>query len=208
MTAYARRNLWKCILSVDENCLYSDTDSIFALGHQDFSWYNDEVTQKLKAVCDYYAFDFERTRPVKKNGKKSPLGVFDKEDDCTEFRTLGAKRYVERRSGDGKLHLTVAGINKGAVELLHNNIDNFKDGFNFDKDKKPVHKQLCTYTTEQPPITWPDGYRSTYTHGINLRPTGYNLGMTEDYKALIGYFDKTPDELPDAVKNSLRGKFV
>lgn len=208
VTAYARRNLWKCILSVDENCLYSDTDSIFALGHQDFSWYNDEVTLKLEAVCDYYAIDFERTRPVKKNGKKSPLGIFDKEDDCTEFRTLGAKRYVERRAGDGKLHLTVAGINKGAVELLHNNIDNFKDGFNFDKDKKPVHKQLCTYTTEQPVITWPDGYRSTYTHGINLRPTGYNLGITEDYKALIGYFDKTPDELPDAVKNSLRGKFV
>lgn len=208
VTAYARRNLWKCILSCDEDCLYSDTDSIFCLGHHDFTWYNDEVTEKLKKVCTAYALDFSRTRPKKRNGKESPLGIFDKEDDCTEFRTLGAKRYVERRASDGRLHLTVAGINKGAVELLHNDIDNFKDGFYFDKDKSPVHKQLCTYCTAQPPIKWPDGYYSTYTHGINLRPTGYKLSITGDYKSLIGYFDKNPDELPDTVKNMMRGRFV
>ena len=162
------------------------------------------LTEKIRKMCDLYDIDFERTRPKKKNGKQAPLGIFDKEDDCTEFITLGAKRYVERRATDGRLHLTVAGINKGSVELLHNDISNFKDGFNFDKDKKPVHKQLITYVTDMPSVIYPDGYRSTYTHGINMRRTGYLLSMTDEYKSLIKYFDKTPAELPEQVKISFR----
>ena len=207
VTAYARRNLWKCLLYCDEDALYCDTDSIFVKGSYDFSWYNEEVTEKIRKMCDLYDIDFERTRPKKKNGKPAPLGIFDKEDDCTEFITLGAKRYVERRATDGRLHLTVAGINKGSVELLHNDISNFKDGFNFDKDKKPVHKQLITYVTDMPSVIYPDGYRSTYTHGINMRRTGYLLSMTDEYKSLIKYFDKIPAELPEQVKISFRGKF-
>lgn len=207
VTAYARRNLWKCLLYCDMDALYCDTDSIFVKGTYDFSWYNDEVTEKIRKMCDLYGIDFERTRPKKKNGKPAPLGIFEKEDDCTEFITLGAKRYVERRATDGRLHLTVAGINKESVELLHNDISNFKDGFNFDKDKKPVHKQLITYVTDMPSVIYPDGYRSTYTHGINMRRTGYLLSMTDGYKSLIKYFDKIPAELPEQVKITFRGKF-
>lgn len=208
VTAYARRNLWKCLLSCDETAIYCDTDSIFVKGRHDFTWYNAEVTEKIHKMCDLYGIDFQRTRPKKKSGKEAPIGIFDKEDDCTEFITLGAKRYVERRKSDGKLHLTVAGINKSSVELLHNNIYNFVDGFNFDKDKKPVHKQLATYITDMPSVIWPDGYHSTCTHGINLRRTGYVLGMTDEYKDLIGYFDRPVEEImTEQIKQSMRGKY-
>ena len=208
VTAYARRNLWKCLLSCDETAIYCDTDSIFVKGRHDFTWYNAEVTEKIHKMCDLYGIDFQRTRPKKKSGKEAPIGIFDKEDDCTEFITLGAKRYVERRKSDGKLHLTVAGINKSSVELLHNNIYNFVDGFNFDKDKKPVHKQLATYITDMPLVIWPDGYHSTCTHGINLRRTGYVLGMTDEYKDLIGYFDRPVEEImTEQIKQSMRGKY-
>ena len=108
-----------------------DTDSIFVLGKHDFSWYNEEITNKIKKSCEINELDFSRTRPKTPKGIEKPLGIFDSEDSCNEFITLGAKRYVERRDSDNKLHLTVSGINKGAVELLEDNIENFKDGFDF-----------------------------------------------------------------------------
>lgn len=185
VTAYARRNLWKCILSCDMECMYCDTDSIFVLGKHDFSWYNKEVEDKMRKACDEMGIDFEKTRPKTPKGKQKPLGVFAPEEPCSEFVTLGAKRYVERRISDNKLHLTVSGINKEAVELLDNDISNFRDGFNFDKDADCVSKRLATYVTDMPMVMYPDGYLSTYRQGINMRRTGYLLSMTSEYKDLI-----------------------
>lgn len=204
VTAYARRNLWKCIESCDREVLYCDTDSIFVRGKHDFTWYNDEITQKLKVACEVNNLDFNKTRPYTPKGKQKPLGVFDKEDDCIQFKTLGAKRYVERRV-DGSLHLTVSGINKNAVELLNDDINDFKDGFNFDKDADCVTKKLCTYLDNMPTCTYPDGYVSTYTHGINLRRTGYLLSITDEYKNLIKYMNYDINDLPESIVNHLRG---
>lgn len=208
VTAYARRNLWKCIEKCDDDLLYCDTDSIFVLGHHDFTWYNNEITEKIHKACDIMGLDFNKTRPKTPKGIEKPLGIFAPEDSCTEFITLGAKRYVERRASDNKLHLTVSGINKGAVALLNNNITNFKDGFDFDKDAECVTKRLSTYIYDMPVTTWEDGYVSRYTHGINLRRTGYNLTMTDEYKELIDYYNMTTEDLPEQFIVSLRGKFT
>ena len=208
VTAYARRNLWKCIEKCDKDLIYCDTDSIFVRGKHDFSWYNEEVTKKIKTACDIMELDFNKTHPKTPKGKEKPLGVFASEDNCTEFITLGAKRYVERREKDGQLHLTVSGINKDAVELLHNDIANFKDGFDFDKDADCVTKRLSTYVYDMPVSVWQDGYISKYTHGINLRRTGYNLTMTDEYKELINYYNMTVDELPEQFMVSMRGRFT
>ena len=207
VTAYARRNLWKCIESCDHDVLYCDTDSIFVLGKHDFSWYNDDITKKLKTACKKQNLDFNKTRPKTPKGKEKPLGIFDSEDSCIEFKTLGAKRYVERREGDGKLHLTVSGINKGAVELLNDDIDNFEDGFNFDKDADCVTKKLSTYIVDMPTVKWNDGYISTYTHGINLRKNGYVLSMTDEYKKLISYMDFNLNDVPENFEILMRARF-
>lgn len=205
VTAYARRNLWKCIESCDHEVLYCDTDSIFLRGEHSFSWYNEEVTEKLRKSCEYNKLDFNLTRPKTPKGVEKPLGIFEKEDDCCQFKTLGAKRYVERRINDGKLHLTVSGINKDAVELLQDNIDNFRDGFNFDKDADCVTKKLSTYLDDIPDLTWPDGYKSSHRFGINMRNTGYEMTITDEYKLLIKYMEYTLDDLPEAFINHLRG---
>ena len=208
VTAYARRNLWKCIESCDEDMIYCDTDSIFVRGQHDFSWYNEEITEKLRVACEIQGLDFNKTHPKTPKGVEKPLGVFAPEDNCIEFVTLGAKRYVERRETDGKLHLTVSGINKGAVELLNDDIANFRDGFDFDKDADCVTKRLSTYINDMPVSIWQDGYVSRYTHGINLRRTGYNLTMTDEYKELINYYNMTVDELPEQFMVSMRGRFT
>ena len=205
VTAYARRNLWKCIESCDRDMIYCDTDSIFVRGEHDFDWYNKKVTEEIRKSCEINGLDFNMTRPKTPKGKEKPLGIFEKEPDCTQFKTLGAKRYVERRSTDNKLHLTVSGINKEAVELLQDDIDRFADGFDFNMDADCVRKKLSTYLDEIPDITYPDGYKSTYKFGINMRNTGYLLSITDEYKLLIKYMNYAIDMLPEAFVNHLRG---
>lgn len=205
VTAYARRNLWECMESCDDKVIYCDTDSIFVKGENDFEWYNKKITEKIKKACNEMDLDFEKTRPETVTGKKKPLGIFEKEDDCMEFITLGAKRYCERRA-DG-LHLTVSGINKDAVELLNDDVSNFRDGFNFDKDAECVKKRLSTYITDQEKTAYPDGYISDFQYGINLRRNGYNLTMTDEYKDLINYCDRYYREDDEAVINHEKGNF-
>ena len=208
ITSYARRNLWKCMQSVDTELIYCDTDSIFVEGEQDFSWYDKEITEKLRKSCEINGLNFEDTRPKDKKGIARPLGVFTREDDCIEFITLGAKRYVERRATDGELHLTVSGINKDAVQLLNNDISNFRENIEFDKDADCVTKKLATYINNQPKVTYPDGYRSTVSYGINLRRTGYKLTITDEYKSLIDLVENLSQEYTDQFLVSKRGWFA
>lgn len=205
--AYARRNIWKLIAKYDSDVIYTDTDSNFFLGHKDVSWYNIEITEKLKRAAADMGIDFKKYCPANPKGEIKQLGVFDKEHDCTEFLTLGAKRYVYRDASTGKLMLTVSGINKDAVHILNDNIYNFKDGLCFDKDYPTVHKQMTTYCYHMPDIKYPDGYISTYRDGINLRPTGYTITITAEYNDIINKFrDFNFSELPDAYFNHLRGR--
>lgn len=206
--AYVRRSLWRCIHKYDREVLYADTDSIFLKGKGSFEWYNEEVNERLKVSAAANYFNLSSAMPKTQDGKTVVLGHFAKEPDVSEFVTLGAKRYCERRINDGQLHLTISGINKGAVSMLNDDIENFKDGFDFDKDDPSVHKSLSTYISEQGRIEWPDGYISTQKHGINMRRTGYKLEITDEYKDLIKYGEMTVDDLPDNFFVTTRGRFT
>lgn len=105
------------------------------------------------------------------------------------------------------MHLTVAGINKGAVALLNDDIENFTDGLEFDKDSDFVTKRLATYITDMPPVVFPDGYKSDYRFGINLRRTGYKLTLTDEYKRLIDYESVDAGELAESYINNMKGRF-
>ena len=215
ITAFARRRLWRCLLGErvnkykwknDEFVLYADTDSLFILGEADFSKYNKSVTKDLEKACHHHGIDVEMLRPKTPKGIEMPLGHFTREQNAIEYRTLGAKRYCERRD-DGKLYLTVSGVNKNAVYCLHDNINNFADGLNFDKDFPTVKKQLLTYVSDAPPVTFPDGYKCNYKYGINLRRNGYKLTMTSEYKNLINYVNMDLTTLCDEYKNAMRGRW-
>lgn len=134
ITAYARHNLWECLLSCDKDVIYCDTDSLKIRKRYDFSWYNQKVQAKIEECCKFFGLDPALAAPVDKNGIPHPLGHFDEEDGWTEFKALGAKRYCYRSAVDGQLHLTVSGISKDAVICLKDDIDNFNEETVFDKD--------------------------------------------------------------------------
>ena len=206
VTAIARYRLWELIRYCDQDLLYTDTDSIFYIGDYDFSWFDNNITKRLKEACEATGLDFSKTRPLDSKGNIQPLGILSDEPDCKEFRTLGAKKYVERRLDD-KLYLTVSGINKGAVDCLENDIENFADGFVFDKDHPSVHKNLLVYVDNMPEIVYPDGYISHYSRGINMRPNGYEIHMTDEYKEILNASKMYIEELPEEFMNHLRGHF-
>ena len=179
VTSAARHRLWQCIMKIDNDLVYTDTDSLFYLNDHSWKWFYDDATRRLQEMCKARDIDFERTRPRDKEGNKHPLGVLEFEPECQRFRSLGAKKYCEER--EGKLYMTVSGVNKAAVSALNGNIENFRDGFIFDKDFEDVHKSEITYVDNMNPVTFPDGYHSELKHGINMRPTGYQLSIPTIY---------------------------
>ena len=189
ITAYARHNLWECLLTCDEDVVYCDTDSLKIRKEVNFDWYNEKIDEKLEKACALHRIDFQKTRPKDPKGIEHPLGRFEREDDWSEFKTLGAKRYCYRSKVDSKLHLTVSGINKSAVSCLNDDINNFTEDTVFDKDHEDVHKQYSVYISNQPHVLWNEGeydeYESDCVFGINMRPTGYSMSITDEYLMLL-----------------------
>lgn len=146
ITSYSRFNLWTGILSVGEDYLYSDTDSIKMINwkkHMSYvNDYNKKVTEKLLKTVEYYGFDKKDIEPKDVHGIKHPLGVWDFEGIYTDFKTLGAKRYIyyenNKKTGVNELHITIAGLPKDAgVKYLQE----------ISKDKKEVFKNFSNHLT-------------------------------------------------------------
>lgn len=191
ITSYAKRNLWKCLIPNDRYVAYSDTDSLKMAKDIDFSWYNKEVDDKLKIMCFIRGINYNLTKPYDKYGECHPLGYFEREWVAEEFVTLGAKRYCYRKKG--KLHLTCAGINKGAVDVLNDDINNFSDELVFSHKNNKCRKMLLTHINgDMLEVTWRQGkydeYNSTHKYGINMRKIDYSLNINDLYKDLVNEF--------------------
>ena len=201
----SRCRLWQdCIIPYDKHVIYADTDSIFTDIPIDFTEYNKKIDRKMKKVCAERGLDYEKCIPFsKKKNRITALGHMDEEKRIKSFRTLGAKRYVERQIEDGQLHLTISGVPKDAVTLLKDDIENFKDGFVFDKDEDDMHKLMHTYFDNQPDITFPDGYVSHQRRGVNLRPNSYKLSLNKTFKEMMKDIDN--ETMNDPFMNHMRG---
>lgn len=156
--------------------VYCDTDSVKYLGEIDLTKFNNERIADSKKSGAY------ATDP---KGITHYMGVYEKEHDMCEFRTMGAKKYVYRENPDDKLVCTIAGVSKnaGGKELEeHGGIEAFHEGFTFEKAGG-----LEAVYNDKPPITETerDGRRITITSNVTLRPSTYTLGLTAEYKRLL-----------------------
>lgn len=153
VTSYARRNLYTGILEFGDDYIYSDTDSIKCLNmdrHMDYvNGYNRYIVAAIDKCLKSYGLDPDLSRPKNIKGSIKQIGVWDWEtekDPYTEFKTLGAKRYMYMQ-GD-KLHITIAGVSKALgrdyIAAQGNPFNFFADGMVIDKEHsgKLTHSYL------------------------------------------------------------------
>lgn len=199
-TSYARYNLSYLIKQIDENSIdwlngdiiYSDTDSVKYMNNHDdiINNYNKKVDDIISKSAKHFNFNINRYYPTDINGKKHPLGYADFDGSYTEFRTLGAKKYIARYTKDNKLHMTLSGVKKDSVVYLNNNIENFKPSHVFAQNESG--KLGHYYNDNQKPFTI-DGVTYNYKHGVCLQPASYYLNLS------LNYFTFLEDLLNDDV---------
>ncbi len=198
VTAYARRNLWTGIISVGNDYVYSDTDSLKLLNYEDhkeyINWFDSQIVGKMVAMCDYYKFDKTLLAPKTKDGIVKMIGVWDYEGTYKRFKTLGAKRYlVENRDN---VYLTVAGLSKRngvdyMVELAGGDLSKVFDIFT-DKLYVPAErtgKMTHTYIDDELKFMVTDYLGKTATvnplSGVHLEPCDFTLSIAKQYSEFL-----------------------
>lgn len=199
VTAYARRNLFTGIYELGRDYIYADTDSVKYINrekHVDYFWnYNLNITKKIRAVLTYYNIDPDQAAPETIKGEKKQIGVWDWEtgkDFYTDFKTLGAKRYIYTQ--DGKLHITIAGLSKKDGCRY---IGKQKDPYEFFNDEMTIPKEnsgRLTHTYIDEPE---DGLLTDYNNvkmefheltSVHLEPAEFTLSITKQFLDYVGGF--------------------
>lgn len=174
-TSYARLQLHRGIHCVDPlDFLYCDTDSVKYVGN-----YDKEFNQLNKMYRDKAA------SAVDPAGKRHYLGVYEDDAEYLAFKTMGAKKYAYEDM-QGKLHITISGVNKklGAEEL--GSIDKFTEGFVFRKAGGTE-----SIYNDDPPVKEIriQGHKLQIISNIAIMDSTYTLGLAMDYKRLLAFLN-------------------
>lgn len=187
ITAYARENLLRRVIELDQYAVYMDTDSCKCVKGYDksvFEKYNQSVLDTIHKVAQQLEIPESYFMPKDQKGKEHPLGVFEYEEHYDKFITQGAKKYCVEK--DGKLDITVSGVPKSGYQCL-NSIDEFRDNLVFTYDK--TNKHTIVYNDTQLPIDIIDTngvkYRCTDKTTCVLLPAEYTLGKAYEYAELL-----------------------
>jgi hypothetical protein len=198
VTAYARRNLWTGILSVGNDYIYSDTDSLKLFNYNNhipyIETYNANIIKKLELMCDYFKFDKKLLSPKTQDGTIKTIGIWDFEGTYSNFKTLGAKRYMDY---DGKKPtITIAGLSKqnGMNYLLENSnndinavFKSFDDTLNIPADR--TGKMTHTYIDQEFKHLVTDYQGNTCQvnplTSIHLEKCEFTLSISDQYKNFL-----------------------
>lgn len=193
VTAYARRNLWSGIFAINEDYIYSDTDSIKFLNLEKHKKYIDDynkiIEKKLIDALNYHNLDTNLLYPKTQENKVKLIGVWDYEGLYSKFKTLGAKRYLVEQ--DENLFLTVAGLGKSnGVKYMKEQCKNNSEVFKmFDNNLKipaeKTGKMTHTYIDVEKEFTITDYQGNTKKikslSSIHLEPCEFSLSLTDFY---------------------------
>ena len=192
-TAYARNNLYTGIRECKDDYIYSDTDSIKIFNadkHKNyFEKYNKWIVQKLEKCLKYHNIPLDYISPKTIKGDIKTLGIWDFDGFYTDFKTLGAKRYIYRK--DDKISITVCGLSKkSGKEFIENQQKPFlffNDGMFVDCEH--TGKMTHTYIDREIENVITDylGNQAYYHEKsfIHLEKTDYLLSLSDMY---IKYF--------------------
>lgn len=192
-TAYARNNLYTGIKECKDDYIYSDTDSIKIFNADKhkiyFEEYNKWIVKKLEKCLNYHKIPLDYISPKTIKGETKTLGIWDFDGFYTDFKTLGAKRYIFRK--DNKLSITVCGLSKKSGKEFIENQEKpflfFNDGMFIDCEH--TGKMTHTYIDREIENVITDYLGNTaYYHEksyIHLEKTDYLLSLSDMY---IKYF--------------------
>ena len=194
ITAYARRNLWYGIISMGEDYIYSDTDSIKFKNfdkHKDFiKGYNKHVIHKIKTMCKHYDIDYSRLEPKTKEGVIKPIGIWELDGQYKRFKTLGAKRYLVEFE-NGNMEMTVAGLSKkNGLKYLQDTNENNEGVFNSFNDEMYIPaentgKMTHTYIDEPLEMMIQDYKgnegKASARSGVHLDKVDFTLSLARQY---------------------------
>lgn len=198
ITAYARFNLWTAILTLGNDYIYSDTDSIKVLASserlQDYlDRYHHDLMLKFSWMLEKRRkFTMDDLAPTDIKGKKRQIGLWEYEGRYEMFKTLGSKRYI---TYDGKeIEPTVAGISpKNLKRFLEEKCSTVDEMFTMFDDGLHVPAEstgkLASLYYSDVDMDVKD-YLGNETHvtqkyGVNLKPVDFTLTMTGSFLDLI-----------------------
>lgn len=208
ITAYARKNLWTGILELQNDYIYSDTDSLKFINYEKhkeyFNNYNIKIIEKLEKCLKNYNIPLYSIKPKTIKNIEKPLGIWDYEGNYKYFKTLGAKRYMYVDDEDN-LHITISGVSKkkGIKYLKYkyktnlNIIKNFDDNLIFpaeyydENGEKDSATGKLTHTYIDDAF---EGYITDYlgneeyykeASGVHMEPSDYNLSLDDAFKNYI-----------------------
>lgn len=200
VTSLARRALASAILSLGNDYIYSDTDSVKYTNferHEDyFRKYNSYIERSIEKASAYHHIPVSKFMPKTIKGEVKVIGVWDYEGNFRRFKTLGAKRYAVEYP-DGTHSLTIAGVNKKvAVPYVEAHEKDFFDcmKFGYVFNAEACGKNLHTYIDEERHGVMIDymGNACEFASpsSVHLEETTYEMSTTDDYEKLLkGVFD-------------------
>lgn len=155
VTAYSRSVLLNTIYDLIDagvKVLYCDTDSIYLKPSPQASSIIERVNERVRSSLASamhsrwpdatHAEVEDALAPHDPKGIRHHIGIFELDGQYTNFKTLGAKRYVVEK--DGHLKTTVSGLSKSAGSYIEDNggMEMFADGMTI----PPEHSGRLTHT--------------------------------------------------------------
>lgn len=183
VTAYARYNLCECLLSIDKDAVYYDTDSIKLLNYNKwkfiFDEQNEKIRNKVKLACDHFNIDENNVRGIGEWEHET------KEKPYDTFITWGAKRYMHDSD------ITIAGIRGQAIIDYANHIgipviDFFKPPMHIPSEFTGKNTIAYTYGEKNFTIVSQKTKTKINIHNfIHVEPQAYDMTISKDYSTLL-----------------------
>lgn len=215
VTAWARWELLMTLYEFGNDGIYCDTDSIKYFNNHDdtIEKVNKRIINENKAVIKYYNIDAELYSPKTLKGEIKTLGLWDREHDYYEFKTLGAKRYAfsyedtyfEKLSKELKTEynffITVAGLSKenGRQAIIKKAINENKSPFDIfsyqegeelcissdETGKSSFSYQIGTFSCKVTDYLGNSMIVTEYSY-VNAESIPFEFNYTDDYAELLG----------------------
>lgn len=180
VTVHSRKRLHDMMDIIGDDLIYIDTDSVKFLNVKNHEKDIENLNNKLQSEAEKsgaYADD--------RDGKRHYMGVFEYDGHYDQFKTLGAKKYVVNM--DGKCYTTIAGVNKSAGQkhFERRGIEGFKIGETIENSGHLV----AYYNDDEVHDITVNGVTMQTASNLALIDDTYTIGVTDDYMALLGFFD-------------------